>query len=434
MTWLLGFFWFAVTMAMLLPSALFIYESIRCLIPIRGKWRYRIFLLIGCALLSGMIIYMGDLANLPPTFLFFLAGMWISCEGSGYKRITIGLMLASVMFAFNGLHDNLLAYWLDRFTGSTMNGVVRTLFSLMLYLWIRSHKPSEQTFELEPSLWRLLLVLTLMPLGTVLSLILLRRGFYDKLNPSTSLSDTSLLLLAVLSFAGLLWAMLVLERQQRLEWEHALAQHNQVYYETMEQQQFEIRRLKHDLSNHLQVLAALPEEKRTSYIEEMLKGPALSQVLTYSGDAAVNAVLTAKESLMRQRDIVFLAEVEIPAELPFDKVDICALFANALDNAVEACALLPKEERKISLVARSRKGMLAVHVRNPCVARPVADHVTDHRMGKEMILQTTKADMGNHGFGLRSIREVVKKYGGNMEIGQKEGEFELFLYLLFPIV
>ena len=97
--------------------------------------------------------------------------------------------------------------------------------------------------------------------------------------------------------------MLTLNRQQLLERENALAQHNRKYYEAMEQQQFEIRRIRHDLANHLQVLLSLPAEEKDSYIRKMIENPALEKVLSYSGDATVIAVLTAKESVMRQRGI-----------------------------------------------------------------------------------------------------------------------------------
>ncbi|MBO5488241.1 MAG: ATP-binding protein, partial [Eubacterium sp.] len=75
----------------------------------------------------------------------------------------------------------------------------------------------------------------------------------------------------------------MLDRHQKLERESVLAEHNKKYYEAMEQQQFEIRRLKHDLANHLQVLTALPEEEKNNYIKEMLDNPIFTKVLAYSG-------------------------------------------------------------------------------------------------------------------------------------------------------
>ncbi len=267
--------------------------------------------------------------------------------------------------------------------------------------------------------------------------------------------------------------------------------HNRRYYEAMEQQQFEIRRLRHDLSNHLQTLLALPGEQKDDYIRGMLDNPAFGQTLVWCGDSTVNAVLTAKKSLAEQKGIRFTARVDIGEELPFEKADICAIFANALDNAVEGCMALSQAAGEIELNARLGKGILAVSVKNPCkntrtgavevesdaletesdVVEAEFDAVeaetdtletesaaketeSDTREGgglprkssgsgsaagkgnagnleggRPQFPKTTKRDAENHGLGLRSIQETVKKYGGNMEITRQEGRFCLFLYL-----
>lgn len=428
-------------------TAYLIYRSVSCLIQIKRRWWCKALLFLMCWISMNMIIFMGDLANLPPTFIAFLLCVWLSCEGSGLKRITIGLMFASTIFAFNGFNDNVIADIIFRTYQqysdwlSVENCIMRGLFAVILYFGIHHHRP-ERDFELSQELWKLLLMLTVPSLGIVVSLILLRSPF--SLNGGTMLADAVLFVVAILSFAGLLRAVLVLERQQKLERESQLAKQNQKYYETMEQQQFEIRRLKHDLSNHLQALLALPEEKRTAYIEGMLDNPAFAQILNYSGDATVNAVLTSKETMMRQKGIAFYAKVDIQEELPFEKADICALFANALDNAVEACEALPEEKREVRLEARMGKGMLAVCIKNRYLEAQgnIPDNGRNAKIpdvfpgGEERekalrkpVLGTTKKDAANHGFGLRSIREVVKKYDGNIEIEREAGEFTLFLYL-----
>ena len=144
-------------------------------------------------------------------------------------------------------------------------------------------------------------------------------------------------------------------------------------------------------------------------------------MLAYCADSTVNAVLTAKENLMRQKGIRFYVKVEIGQELWMERADICALFANALDNAVEACEKLTEGQREISLEVRQGKGLLVVKTENSCLK------IENGERGS--LPKTTKKDTANHGFGLRSIREVVKKYGGHMEIDQAAGRFTLFLYL-----
>ena len=191
---------------------------------------------------------------------------------------------------------------------------------------------------------------------------------------------------------------------------------------SMEQQNFAIRRMKHDLTNHLQTLLVLSEEKRTDYIEEMLGSSTLTQALHYSGDTTVNVVLSAKEGIMRQKGIHFVPHIDITEELPFAKADICALFANTLDNAIEACEKLSVEERRIEMEARLGKGLFVVSVRNSCLG--AGSQLLEGKMPK-----TTKEDEKNHGLGLKSIYEITKRYGGNMELKMEEKEFELFLFL-----
>ena len=412
-------------------AAVFVYLALSCLIKAKERWWYKALLLFGCWLISSMIIFIGDWFNLTVSLIIFLIILWIVCEGTSLKKLTLGLMFSSTVYAFSGFYDNGMAFIAHYYGKDEIYGNMylfgRFFFAAGLYLVIRIQKP-EQDFELSPALWRLMLMLTFSPLGIMLSLILLRSPFSSR--NENLISDTTLFLVVILSFVGLLRALTVLERQRRLERENALAVENRRYYEAMEQQQFEIRRLKHDLSNHLQTLLALPEQQKDEYIKGMLDNPAFGQVLTWCGDLTVNAVLTAKESLMRQKEIRFTAKMDIREELPFEKADICTIFANALDNAVEGCMKVEKSRREIWLDAREGKGILAVNIKNSCQNTGTGQKISAKDMEKKIrLLKTTKKDKENHGFGLKSIQKTVKRHGGNMEIKQKTESFELFLYL-----
>lgn len=407
-------------------ASVFIYHSLSCLIAFKKKWRYKIPLLFVCWLISTVIIFIGDWFNMSCTLMLFLAIVWISCIGSGLKKITLGLMFSCTVFAFNALYDNYIAFLAHIYNMDDLYGnmylIGRLLFAVLLYLSLRFRKV-DRNFELSAPLWRLMLSLSLAPLGIMFSLILLRNTDYTlQLLRHTVIADTTLFLIVMLSFAGLLQALTVLERQQQLELENAFIRQNQSYYESMETQQFEIRRLRHDMTNHLQTLLMLPSQQRDEYIQGMLDTPSLMQTLSWCADPTVNAVLTAKESLMRQKEIPFSAKVTISEPLPFEKADICAIFANALDNAAESCLKLEASLRKVQLEAKAGKNILAVNISNSC---PDSSPLT--KPGQ--LPKTTKKDSKNHGLGLRSIQTIIKKYEGSMEIRQEEGMFHLFLYL-----
>ncbi len=407
----------------MIPVAVFC-RALSCLIEIRREWLRRFLLIIGSFLLIFMVIYTGDPVNFTSAILFFLFCMWVACNGTRLKRLSVGLMISSTILALNGLFDSCISYFLTDDYGGLYDLqylVFRLASTLFLYLCIRHYRP-ERDFELSPSLWRLLLLLCFPPLGIVFSLAMLAP--YDTRGASIGLF-TALFFVAVFAFVGIIRAAVVLNRQQKLEQENVLAAYNQKYYESMELQQFEIRRLKHDLANHLQMIQSLPAAEKDSYIQEMIENPAFDKVIVYSGDVTVNAVLTAKERMMRQQGISFHAKVDIPDELPYEKPDLCALFANALDNAAEGCAALDTGKRQVELTARAAKGILALEIRNSYAENQKPD---DAQL-LEHLPKTTKKDSEHHGFGLRSIQTIVKKYGGTMELKQEKGWFCLFCYL-----
>lgn len=90
-------------------------------------------------------------------------------------------------------------------------------------------------------------MLTLTPIGIVLSLVLLTDSYNHCYRMNANVYIV-LLLLALFSFVGLLWTVTVLAKQRKLEQKSMLTEINRNYYETMEQQHFEIRRLKRQIS------------------------------------------------------------------------------------------------------------------------------------------------------------------------------------------
>ena len=395
------------------PAFFFHYLTIKRLFHIKRSYFAHLVILFIATLLVGMVIFIGDWDNLPPTFLIYLAGIQYACEGSRAKKLTLALMLSSTIFAYNAFLNNIVQiitnYW--------QTNLLRLPFSVLLYLIMRFRGPDAET-ELGDSLWHLMLLLTFTPLGIVLSIVLIPRP--DIKEPWWLLFlYTVLLFIALFSLIGLLWAIAVLSKQRKLEQQNLYAEMNRKYYESMKQQHFEIRRLKHDLSNHLHTISLLPAGEKETYITGLLESPAFVQRMNYCGDETVNAVLSVKEQLMRQQDITLRLKLDISAELPFDKADICVLFANALDNAIESCLTFPAEQRFIELTARHQKGMLALSIKNPSSLSIEAGHLPS----------TTKSDAEHHGYGLRSMEEIVKHYQGNLEVSADHGVFELFLYL-----
>lgn len=393
------------------------YFTVTHFVQVKKKWWAKIGIFIVSFLLTGMIMYIGEWTNFMPTFGAALFGIYLCCEGSSLKKITFGLLSVTVYCTANALFDNYLDISdSDRYWG-------RFLFAVILFVGMKLFfRSTDREEELSSSMWGLLILLILTPLGIVFSVILLtnRYGWAREAEGFLYI----LLCVALFAVIGLLWTVQVLMRQKRMEREHMYMEMNRKYYEMMEQQHFEIRRLKHDMANHLQVLLGLSEEKREAYIRELIKGHGVFGTLNYCKDSTVNAVLGSKEQFLEERKIAFRYKIDIQEELPFEKPDICAMFANALDNAAEAIERegVSEEKRRISLESRFRKGMFVLSVKNPSSVKVVEGKIPN----------TGKTDRINHGVGLKSIQEAVKRYQGNMELHTEDGIFELFLWIQFP--
>lgn len=439
--------------------------SMSHLIRISEKRVRRFLLFFGCSMLASMIIFIGDPFNILATTPVFLAIVLLTCEGSIWQRITIGLMFSSTIFSFNALRDNYIHDLLfppesNGFTviifgdsnisqhltetlmqsehGYCVSGLFALPFTLVLYLCIRKFAP-DKDYTLSDSMWRLLFLLTVTPLGTVLAVVTLFRSSNFYIDIFVHREYSILLLISLFAIISLLWCVTVLAKQRKLEQQNMLGEINRKYYEAMEQQHFEVRRLKHDLANHMQVLSALTEEKRAAYIEELSGNEALSKSFSYCGDAAVNAVLTVKKSVMERCRIRLQIETDIPTPLPYDKTDLCALYANALDNAMEACLKLEESQREILLKSKAGKGLFCLEISNPdpgvgknesvTQTKKRAGSVSEKKSEHSPLLPTSKPDKDCHGFGLQSIQEIVKRYHGRLEIKTENGVFDLFLYL-----
>ncbi|MDE7020743.1 MAG: GHKL domain-containing protein [Lachnospiraceae bacterium] len=421
------------------PTAFFLYGAIRTLIIVSEKRLKRLLLFSVCLMLSEIVIFFGDFYNILPVFALFLFVIHFTCKGTFYKKTAIALLFFSTGISFNALRDNCLTnpyLKLEQYEKSMLISSFSSLFFyLFLFLETRIFAP-DKDYELSDSMWKLLTLLTIPPFCTVFCLVLLYDvSFWNVLSRVYRFHRdyAALLVISIFSFIGLLWTITILARQQKLEQQHALADINHHYYEAMEQQYFEIRRLKHDMANHLQVLSALPAEEQQRYLEDLSRNPALTQTLHYCGDATVNAVLTTKENQLKRCGIQLAYTIDIQKELPFDPTDICALFANALDNAAEACRKAENEDKKITLESRVQKGLFCLKITNPVGGD--ANEIKYHASKINLTTRdgsapaTTKPDKASHGLGLKSMREIVLRYQGEMELKSENGTAELFLYM-----
>lgn len=177
----------------------------------------------------------------------------------------------------------------------------------------------------------------------------------------------------------------------------------------------------HDLKHQIRRIAK-GGEVRDSVISEIENAVMIYDSDVKTGRETLDIVLTEKRLVCVRQGITFSCIAD-GAQLSFmSDADVCSLFGNALDNAIEASCRIPdREKRSIGLNVKASRGFVSVSVRNSC-----ADDVkTDGELPR-----TTKDDETSHGFGMKSMKLIAEKYGGELSVAAADGVFTL--NLIFP--
>lgn len=185
-----------------------------------------------------------------------------------------------------------------------------------------------------------------------------------------------------------------------------------------------INRKCHDLKHQIRAMRTMfTEEPREKYLQEIEQSVRIYDVLAKTGNEVLDTVLTEKSLVCEAKGIQANCVADGRLLSFMDPVDLYTIFGNALDNAIESVSTIEDRTRRIiDVQVYSEKQMLVIQIINPIIQKLVFD--------SEDLPVTTKEQNGYHGFGLRSIRHTVKKYGGFMTVKVEDEAF--YLRLLLP--
>lgn len=193
------------------------------------------------------------------------------------------------------------------------------------------------------------------------------------------------------------------------------------HYEKLRQLDEDTRKYRHDMKSHLQCLKTLSELKDYDEIDRYLnnmvdKLAAVTQTITV-GDPIIDAVINEKLAEAEKYRIKLAVSGKIIGSCKIEPLDLCTIFANSLNNALEACMGLEENKRKIRLSIKTLEDYLLISIKNPVKEKVLVDET-----GK---IKTKKKDTKNHGFGIQNITASVEKYHGQVKIQCDDTEFSL---------
>ncbi len=390
----------------------------------------------------------GSWSPIPSIFLILLRHLlfmgWIILlfQGSGEKKFLAASLLVTIVTLaenfFVSFFSCLALLWMhtvnkipEPFVNGWRAGLLEAV-SVIMAIWTL-HRVSEYlvcVFQGKSGKWYILLAVPLLAVVAVNDAaswgasngVMVRSGgnmdmYYDQI-----FSHCEFLLLTVLSaFAA--GAYVFGMNRVWLEQEKSSRYHSQIaVYKMLEEQYRQSERQRHDMKNHVIALSGLLAgkewEKMSAYLENLADG-ILETEGEVTGSRAVDALLQRKQNQAEKETIGWECDVQVPGDCGIYEFDLCVLFGNILDNALEACAKLPKGERRfIELEAGQVKKFFLLEGKNSM------DRNKEYIAGA-----SDKENPWEHGIGLLNIRDVVKQYNGVIDIEAEDGIFRISILL-----
>ncbi|MEW9079997.1 GHKL domain-containing protein [Terrisporobacter glycolicus] len=191
------------------------------------------------------------------------------------------------------------------------------------------------------------------------------------------------------------------------------------YYLNIQESQMKVRKLYHDINNHMACINQIENEDINEYIDSIKKELKDFDNAFDSGNRILDIILSDKQSECMKNNIDFFCDINFEKCDFVEMIDVSAIFANMIDNAIEACKKV-ENDRYINLRGTIVKSYYVIKCEN--------SKSNEIKMKNNRII-SSKKDSFLHGIGLSSIKESLKKYDGDMETIDEKNKFTLKIYI-----
>lgn len=192
-------------------------------------------------------------------------------------------------------------------------------------------------------------------------------------------------------------------------------------YEYSKQNMDVINQKCHDLKRQIQALRFSGDAEREKLYQETQAAADFFDYIVKTDNEMLNTILTEKGLICHNKRIRLTCTAKGGVFSRISVIDLYTMLSNAIDNAIECVEKYEEEEKKIISVHISQIGAM-----NCVMIENYFDGELNYQSGQ---LMTSKEDTDYHGFGVRSIQMLAKKYKGDTRISHTNNTFSLQIML-----
>lgn len=195
-------------------------------------------------------------------------------------------------------------------------------------------------------------------------------------------------------------------------------------YEELTEKMDEISRMRHDMRHHLRTIMSYTQQGKYQEMMEYLQEYASvitegEKLICYCRNMAVDAVIHFYAGELREKGISFECDMMLPQNIGISDTDLCKIYGNLLENAVDAVKdLLPENKPYVKMLTKVKNRKLLIEISNP---------YSNEIQRREKVFYSTKHE--GFGIGTASVAEVVQRMGGYVVFNTEEGIFKVNIFL-----
>ena len=223
---------------------------------------------------------------------------------------------------------------------------------------------------------------------------------------------------------------IIQRNQEKMELEMMLQKQKQEveYYELVSNQREEQQILLHDFKKHMEYVRTLYAEgmkkEADKYVDDTVEMIDRSSI-KFSNNKALNVIMVHYYNICQKREIDISIDIRKTTLEHIENTDLTALFGNLLENGLESVIYFKQQTNEkayieISVNRVEDSNRASIFLINSCKDNPfIAGKLLSRKKGE------------NHGIGIKSIKKVVKKYDGqmNMYYDDEKNEFHTLIVL-----
>lgn len=358
------------------------------------------------------VLFHNPLINMMTNILpFFL----ITClyHAKNHIRVVTTLMIYAVCMVTDGI-----VYSLAQLVGVDSvvitSGMASTIMLLCTELMIERFI---QYRKHQKIILKHILILLVVPVGSVIIGVFTMQPEQFDSEPATIAAECFILLIMnamVFVFYDMTGKV---NEQQKI---HTILENQNKAYANqirlMNQSQDKIKYLRHDLKNHLSKIRILAQcgecKKILEYTKDAEKYIIVPEKYVESGNSGIDSILNLKLSEADIQGIIIQTEISVPTDLKITDFDINIILGNLLDNAINA--LDNCQEKKLYIKIKYDTGAMYIIIKNTFAEKSKKQY-----------------DDAEHGLGLLSVENTIKKYSGFSEYSRKNSVYtaKIVIYL-----